>query len=44
MKFFIKFETLKISNCKNINKYKIKFYNIINKLFIYLNNSTIDKN
>ena len=35
MTSFIKFEILKVDNCVIINKYDIKFRNIVNELFIY---------
>jgi hypothetical protein len=43
-KNFVKFEFLKIINYQDINEYKIKFCNTINKLFIYLSNLVINKN
>ena len=35
MIFFIKFKIFKVDNCVIINEYGIKFWNIINELFIY---------
>ena len=44
MIIFIKFDNLKILNCKDLNDYNIQFRDIIDKLIIYSKASIMNQN